>query len=70
MTERVIPTRFVVGICHMQVCVAEGVSDEEILDVCNKENPSGTTGGWNQVERYDMVSCDTYPGRKHIMVTC
>jgi len=70
MDERVIVTKPIVGICHMQVCVVEDASDEEIIDTCNKENPSGTTGGWKQVERYDVVSCDKYPGRNHMCVVC
>jgi hypothetical protein len=62
----------------MQVCAIDNASDEAILEVCNKENPSGTTGGWQKVERKSTknwpniapVPCDDYPGRTHFLVSC
>ncbi len=71
--ERVIVTRPVCGICHMQVCAVADATDEEILKVCNGENPSGTTNGWDAVIRRGdgaPVVCATYPERRHIMVSC
>lgn len=49
--ERVIITRCMVGICHMQVCAVNDATDEEILEKCNRENPSGTSHGWGTVVR-------------------
>jgi len=69
------------GLTCMQVCVIPDVTDEEILRVCNKENPSGTTGGWNRVIR-DLSHatwtvegslpgrCLEFPERVHYLVTC
>jgi len=76
--ERVIVTRPFVGICHMQVCAVEDATDEEILEVCNIENPSGTTNGWNTVCHTDHdffgktapVKCAEYPNRTHFLVSC
>ena len=52
-------------------------TDEEILRVCNKENPSGTTLGWCSVVRSDAkepkrnpVACAQEPGRTHFLVAC
>ena len=66
-----------VGVCHMQVCVAKDATDEEILEVCNAENPSGTTNGWLQVVREDderpqmeSVQCQDDPNRIHLLVAC
>lgn len=41
--RRVSITQAAIGICHMQVCAAKDATDDEILKVCNYENPSGTT---------------------------
>lgn len=49
--RKVTITRWVVGICGMQVCAKNNITDEEILDVCNSQNPSGTSGGWSAVVR-------------------
>ena len=78
---RIIVTRCFVGICHMQVCTEADATDEEILEVCNRENPAGTTRGWCDVirkngetgsmeENMGPRSCQKYPGRIHIMVSC
>ena len=74
--KRVLVTRPFVGICHMQVCAMADVTDEEILVVCNKENPTGTQNGWSKVCRKNdkfwgkmaPVTCAQNPGRKHFMV--
>lgn len=78
--NRVVVTRPIVGICHMQVCAAKDATDEEILAICNRENPSGTTNGWGHVVRSaepdsmfktpGPVQCDDDPERLHILVAC
>jgi hypothetical protein len=85
--ERVVVTRNMAGgglmlICHMQVCAVKDATDEEILEVCNRENPSGTTNGWVRVIRsigeddemlsdgYLPVECDDDADRLHFMVGC
>lgn len=77
--ERVIITRMMMGICHMQVCTIHDATDEEILEVCNRENPSGTQHGWGRVIREldendseNMLprTCDDNPGRIHFLISC
>lgn len=79
--EKVTITRHIMGICHMQVCAWEEATDEEILSVCNSQNPSGTTYGWGQVIREKEhlgflresslpVPCKDDPGRVHLLVSC
>lgn len=59
----------------MQVCAIKDATDEEILEVCNKENPSGTSGGWLEVVREGEenmlpVTCEDHPERVHYLVVC
>ena len=76
--NRVIVTKAICGIAHMQVCAAADATDEEILEVCNRENLSGTANGWSKVCREDdefwgkvaPVTCADDPERKHFMVAC
>lgn len=75
--KRVIVTAPFVGICFMQVCAVRDASDHEILDVCNLENPAGTTNGWAYVIRDDEecpqrnpVQCGDDPARVHYLVAC
>ena len=80
--ERVEVSKISVGLFHMQVCVVEDATDEEILRVCNMKNPSGTIGGWCKVVRTlddtpwkDTsealpIPCEDYPNRMHILVGC
>jgi len=75
--NKVIITKPMQGICHMQVCAEKDTSDEEILDVCNRENPSGTKAGWSEVIRNDKehpvnnpVTCDDHSSRTHFLVVC
>ena len=78
--DRVIITSPVVGICHMQVCAVKDATDEEILHVCNRGNPSGTTNGWSSVVREAEpdsifktpapVACAETPDRIHFLVGC
>jgi hypothetical protein len=79
---RVIITRRVVTTCFMQVCAVADATDEEILEVCNRKNPSGTEHGWNQVVRRvkkkslflskksEPEPCEEHPGRLHFLVLC
>lgn len=78
--NRVLITRIIVGICHMQVCAVIDATDDEILTICNRENPSGTIAGWGRVIREDQepdmfgdlrpVVCAMDPERRHFMVGC
>lgn len=65
------------GLTHMQVCAVADATDEEILEVCNNRNPSGTSHGWSTVERRDRegyiqapVQCGEHKDRLHFMVGC
>ena len=69
------------GLVYMQVCAVNDATDEEILEVCNRENPCGTTNGWAGVFRDGSdelmsggksapVKCDDHEGRTHFMVYC
>jgi hypothetical protein len=72
--NRVEVTRIFVGLLYMQVCTEADATDEEILAVCNRENPSGTTLGWCAVERAAgdgaPVACAEHPERVHFLVSC
>ena len=78
--ERVVVNRKFVGICHMQVCAVPDATDEEILVVCNRENPAGTENGWCNVYRDTEpnefwgdripVSCEVEDNRTHFLVSC
>ena len=79
--KRVLITQCMVGIVAMQVCVVLAATDEEILETCNRENPSGTSLGWCQVIRteadldslplnYLPVQCEDNPDRQHLIVAC
>ncbi len=75
-SPRVIITKGFVGICHMQVCAVAVVADNEILEVANKENPSGTSLGWCEVIRSNNkhgqgpVRCNDDPERLHLLLVC
>lgn len=72
--KRVEIARGIVGICHMQVCVVPDATDEEIIAVCNQENPAGTTNGWVRVvrngDRQGPMPCANHEGRIHLLVAC
>lgn len=78
VTKRVVVTRPIMGIAHMQVCAVNDATEEEILAVCNRENPAGTQNGWGTVYRADdefwgklaPVRCSDDPGRTHFVVGC
>ena len=72
--ERVVITRAFIGLIHMQVCAEPDATDQEILGVCNRDNPSGTSLGWTRVIRHGEgvpVPCADNPvGRTHFAVSC
>lgn len=71
--DRVVVTRAVVGVLHMQVCAAKDATDEEVLAVCNTKNPAGTSLGWATVVRDGdggPVLCKDDPERLHLLVAC
>lgn len=84
--NRVVVTKSMMGIFSMQVCAEKDAKDEEILEVCDRENPAGTTNGWGTVVRviqnvigvsddYDgknqlPVQCEKDPERLHFIVYC
>ena len=78
--SRVIVTRPVVGLCHMQVCAVNDATDEEILLECNLQNQSGTTNGWSYVCRNVQPDefwgdagpkqCAEHSDRIHYLVAC
>jgi len=75
--NRVVVTKMFNGICGMQVCAVKDATDGEILAVCNRENPSGTSLGWCEVarethseEKIRPVQCADDPNRLHLIATC
>lgn len=81
--DRVFISMPVAGFRAMQVCVKPEVPDEEILQVCNRENPQLVSGGWHTVVRskeharkckVDEVAapgqCVECPDRLHKIVLC
>lgn len=76
--DKVVVTKCFVGICHMQVCAHKDATDEEILKVCNSDNPAGTSNGWATVLHEDSefwgptkpVQCVDDPDRLHYLVGC
>jgi hypothetical protein len=77
---RVVVTRAMVGLVHMQVCACKDATDEEILDICNRDNPAGTSNGWSKVCRNTEpeefwgktmpTQCADDPARMHFLVAC
>ena len=66
-----------IGICYMQVCAVHDATDEEILEVANEKNPSGTEAGWGIVCREDdeqenrrPVICEDNSERRHFILIC
>jgi hypothetical protein len=66
----------------MQICAVKDASDEEILKMCNEDNPAGTINGWCAVvrkvedisgdnpERFLPVECEDDSDRTHFIVIC
>ena len=82
MSARVEVTKPMIGLCYMQVCAEADATHEEILEVANRENPAGTTGGWMEVadenhedEKMRPVNCEDNDilngkNRKHYILIC
>lgn len=78
MKKRVEVTIPFLGLCFMQVCAVKDATDEEILEVANYENPSGTMNGWVKVAREDNedrinlwpVDCEEDKDRRHFIIIC
>jgi len=74
--EKIVIANPFAGLLSMIVCVEGEATDEEILAVCNSQNPSGTTLGWCEVlhgafpESGGPVQCSEYPERTHYVVIC
>jgi hypothetical protein len=74
-TPRVEVSQPLVGLVHMQLCAVADATDAEILEVANRDNPSGTSHGWTEVLRDPAVEgaptpCTWYEGRVHFLVVC
>lgn len=64
----------------MQVCCVADATNEEILEKCNRDNPSGTTNGWGIVIRTLEDAdgrkealpgpCEAHHDRLHFLVGC
>ena len=81
ITERVVVSRAMMGLCGMQVCAVKDATDKEILEVAERDNPCGTTGEWQQVIRkldpdrnitkeHLPSQCEEYPDRLHFLIFC
>lgn len=81
--NRVLITKATNGLGGMNVCAVDAATDEEILEVCNRENRAGTDNGWIEVVRDDArdthcregeslapSACASYPGRTHYTILC
>ena len=77
--ERVEIRNPMVGLIAMQVCAVNDATDDEIIEKCNNDNPSGTSAGWRTVVRSEAdaldisnlpVSCEDHDGRTHFLVFC
>lgn len=71
--NRVTTVAAIIGLCHMRVCAAKDVPEDEVIAYCNRDNPAGTTNGWIHIERDGKlapVECAEDPSRVHYMVVC
>lgn len=66
-----------VSLIAMRVCAVKDASDEEVLEVCNRDNHAGTQLGWCTVarENYEReearpITCSENADRVHLMVLC
>ena len=79
-SKRVVVSNPLIGLLYMQVCAVADATDEEILLVCNRDNPCGTRNGWCYVVRKPEErelpaesapgQCDEFPNRLHFLVGC
>jgi hypothetical protein len=81
ITERVVITKAMIGLCFMAVCAVKDATDEEILRVCNSQNPAGTSQGWcfvvRELNEKDYITENMLPvecaednKRMHFLVGC
>lgn len=74
MSDEIIVSRPFVGLCHAQLCAPADATDAALLEVANRDNPSGTKAGWTRVIRDgegDPVPCADDPlTRRHFLVRC
>ena len=81
--QRVCVTLPFAGLRAMQVCAVADATDEEILKVCNEENPQLVQRGWHTVVRTEADcerehvdkeavpgKCVECEGRLHIIALC
>lgn len=77
--NKVVINKAMLGIFNMSACADKNATDEEILEVCNRENPSGTSNGWVTVVRKNHpeapkeswpVICAADPNRLHFIIGC
>lgn len=61
--------RRITGLSGMLVCCPEEATDDQILEFCNRNNPSGTSRGWDNVLRRNVETCE-FKGRVHHIVVC
>lgn len=79
-TKRVLVLLPYLGIASMAVCAVKDATDQEILEVANKENPLPPTAlaaiEWSKVRRdlgksaFWPHSCMVCAGRKHFQLEC
>lgn len=58
---RVDVSKATMGVVYMQVCACKDATDSEIIEVCNRENPTTVLGGWEKVFRVDTEFADLRP---------
>ena len=77
--EKVIQTVAFVNIYTCQVCAEKDLTDEEVVQLLEESNPTGTSNGWSSIVRevtdvFDESCmpkpCADYPDRMHYLVTC
>jgi|CXWL01.1.fsa_nt_gi hypothetical protein len=72
--DRILVTRRQLGPIHMQVCIDPAAADDEILTVCNTQNPRPSGSTWQSVRRncgkIPMTKpCPAHPYRLHFLVS-
>ena len=79
---RIVTTIPFAGLLYMIVCAEKDITDEEILEFCNKDNLCGTTNGWcyvirklkdtcgSKTDTQLPIQCKDYEDRIHFMVGC
>lgn len=78
MSDELKPEVTRMALFHLQVCVPEGFTDEEVETFANEAQPAGTTHGWTIRRAGDPGGkkdpernpCDTRVGCVHIVLVC